>query len=301
MAAGAMHAPGGRRFAILTVLPAVLVLVLVTIVPLLYSLNTSFMQDDLLSTVPAHYNAGQNYAGLIHDQLFWNSLRVTLLFVAMVLVIELPLGLALALAVDHLPRLQQLAVTLLLIPSIISPSVIAFQWRQLFDYSAGPLNFLLAALDLPPQTWTASPSLALPSLLLVDLWEWTPFMVLILFAGLRSLPPDVLEASRVDGSSPMQVLFLQRIPLLRRVIAIAVVLRLLAAFKVFDVIYTLTAGGPGINTESLAYYTYVQAFRYFNIGYSAAMSFLGLIVVAVLVRAILRAMEGGDHLAVEPA
>lgn len=157
---------------------------------------------------------------------------------------------------------------------------------------SGVLNFLLTQLGLNPQGWTASPTLALPSLLLVDFWQWTPFVVLLVFAGLKSLPHAVIEAARVDGSRGWQIIVYQKLPMLRRVIVITLVLRLLNAFKVFDTIYVLTAGGPGIRTESLTFYNYVQAFRYFNLGYSAAMSFIGLIIVAVLVRIILAASTG---------
>jgi len=126
---------------------------------------------------------------------------------------------------------------------------------------------------------------------LVDFWEWTPFMVLLIFAGIKSLPKSVFEAARVDGSSSWQVTIFQTLPLLRRVIAIAVILRLIGAFKVFDIIYSLTAGGPGTSTESLAFYTYVQGFRYFDLGYSTTMAFVTLIMITVLARLILGFME----------
>lgn len=283
----APHPPGARRFALLTVAPAVAILVAITVVPLVRSLQLSFQRNSLLSTEAPRYVGLHNYATLMHDSLFWSSLKVTLLFAALVIVVQLPVGILIALAIDRLRRGGQLVATLILIPSIISPSVVSFQWKQLFDYNTGVLNFLLTHLGLPAQGWTASPGLALPSLLLVDFWEWTPFVVLLTFAGLRSLPQPVLEAAEVDGSRGWQVVLYQKLPMLRRVIVITLVLRLLNAFKVFDTIYVLTAGGPGIRTESLTFYNYVQAFRYFNIGYSSAMSFVGLVIVAVLVRIIL--------------
>jgi len=276
----------------LTVAPAVAVLVAVTVVPLLRALQMSFTQYSLLSTQPARYVGLTNYAALLHDSIFWSSLKVTLLFALLVVLVQLPVGVLIALALEQLRRGGQLIATLILIPSIISPSVVSFQWKQLFDYHSGVLNFLLTQLGLNPQGWTASPTLALPSLLLVDFWQWTPFVVLLVFAGLKSLPHAVIEAARVDGSRGWQIIVYQKLPMLRRVIVITLVLRLLNAFKVFDTIYVLTAGGPGIRTESLTFYNYVQAFRYFNLGYSAAMSFIGLIIVAVLVRIILAASTG---------
>jgi multiple sugar transport system permease protein len=216
---------------------------------------------------------------------------VTAIFAISVVTIQLGIGIALAMALNQISRNRQVLATVLLMPSILSPAVASFQWRQLFDYYSGPLNFVIGKLGLPLSGWTADPRLALPSLVLVDFWEWTPFMVLLLFAGLQALPKQVFEAARVDGSSSWQIFRFQILPLLRRVIAIAVILRLIAAFKAFDIIYVLTQGGPGSNTESLAYYTYVEGFRYFTIGYSAALSFVSLVLVIALAKLILGYMD----------
>lgn len=282
---------GGRRFALLTVAPATIILIVLSVFPLLYSLRLSFTDQQLLSLVPPRFVGLANYAQLLQDNLFWSSLGVTAAFALSVVTVQLGVGLALALALYRLPRYQQFIATLLLIPSILSSSVASFQWRSLFDYSSGPLNYFLGLLHLPLLSWMADPRLALPSLLLVDFWQWTPFVTLLLLAGLHALPASVFEAARVDGSSSWQILRYQTLPLLRRVIAITVILRLIGAFKVFDIIYVLTAGGPGSATESLAFYNYVQGFRYFSVGYSAAMSYVSVIIVIVLARVILRYME----------
>ena len=131
------------------------------------------------------------------------------------------------------------------------PRLPAFQWVQLFNYQFGPINYLLGLLHLPQPTWTADPALALPCLIFVDFWQWTPFMTLLLFAGLRSLPSSVIDAARVDGSTGWQIVWRIYLPLLRPVIGIAVILRVLMAFKLFDIIYVLTDGGPGTVTENL--------------------------------------------------
>ena len=282
---------GGRRFALLTVAPATIVLVALSVFPLLYSLRLSFTNQTLLSLLPPQFVGLGNYAALLQDNLFWSSLLVTAAFAVSVVTVQLGVGLVLALALHRLPRFQQFLATLLLLPSILSSSVASFQWRSLFDYSSGPLNYFLTLLHLPLQGWTADPHLALLSLLLVDFWQWTPFVTLLLLAGLHALPQQVFEAARVDGSSGLQILRYQTVPLLRRVIAITVILRLIGAFKVFDIIYVLTAGGPGSSTESLAFYNYVQGFRYFSVGYSAAMSYVSVILVIILARLILGYME----------
>jgi multiple sugar transport system permease protein len=157
----------------------------------------------------------------------------------------------------------------------------------MLNYQYGPVNYVLGLLHLGQPTWTADPSLALPSLIFVDFWQWTPFMTLLLFAGLRSLPGSIVEAARMDGSNAWQIVWRIYLPLLRPVIGIALILRVLMAFKLFDIIYVLTAGGPGVVTENLAFFTYVQGFRYFNLGYASALAILQLIVVSLLARALI--------------
>jgi multiple sugar transport system permease protein len=242
-----------------------------------------------------------DYLRIFRDPLFWSSLHVTLWFIAGVVFVQFPVGMALALLLNRLHRFQDVLVTALLIPTIISSSVAAFQWAQLFNYQFGPVNYFLGLLHLGQPTWTADPSLALPSLIFVDCWQWTPFMTLLLFAGLRSLPSAIVEAARMDGSTPWQILWRIYLPLLRPVIGIALILRILMAFKLFDIIYVLTAGGPGVVTENLAFYTYIQGFRYFDLGYASALAILQLIVVAILAKALIaltkRSSLGGGEAA----
>lgn len=283
----ARRATPGRRFGWLLVTPALAMFAANCIFPLIYTVLISFQHYQMLIPVPPRFAGLANYAAIFSDPLFWSSLKVTLWFLAGVVFLQFPAGFALALLLERLPKRADLAATVLLIPTIIAPSVVAFQWIQLYNYQFGPINFLLGRAGLAQPTWTGSPSLALPSLMIVDFWEWTPFIMLLLLAGLRALPTDIIEAARVDGSSAWQVTLRMRLPLLRPVIGIAVVLRVLMCFKLFDIIYVLTAGGPGAATENLAYFTYIQAFRYFNLGYASALAILQLILVIVLAKALL--------------
>jgi multiple sugar transport system permease protein len=257
-----------------------------SIFPLLYAVVVSLKNYQLL--IPGHHRwvGLANFAHVFSDPLFWSSLGVTLWFLAGVVFLQFPVGFGLAVLLHRLHRLQDVIATLLLIPTIISSTVAAFQWVQLFNYQFGPINYVLGLLGLGRPTWTADPALALPALVFVDFWQWTPFMTLLLFAGLRALPGSIVEAARMDGSSGWQIVRRIYVPLLRPVIGIALILRVLMAFKLFDLIYVLTAGGPGTVTENLAFFTYVQGFRYFNLGYASALSILQLIVVAVLAKVL---------------
>ncbi len=268
--------------------PALAMFAANAIFPLLYALGVSVRNYQLLIPVPPQFVGLANYARVLSDPLFWSSVEVTFWFIAAVVLLQLPAALALALLFDSLPRWAGVAVTILLVPTIIAPSVVGFQWAQIYNYQFGPLNYLLGLAGLGHPVWTASPSLALPSLVVIDFWEWTPFLVLLLFAGLSALPSDILEAARVDGSSWPQIFWRIMLPLLRPVIGIALLLRVLMSFKTFDIIYILTAGGPGAATENLAYYTYIQGFRYFNLGYASALAIIQLIVVALLAKALIR-------------
>lgn len=280
-------AGGARGFGWLMIAPTLAMFAANSIFPLIYAVTVSFRNYQLLIPGAHRWIGFANYARIVHEPLFWSSLGVTLWFVAGVIFLQFPVGMALALLLNRLRRYQDLLVTLMLIPTIISSSVVGFQWAQLFNYQFGPINYALGLMGLGQPTWTANPALALPALVFVDFWEWTPFMTLLLFAGLRSLPSAVTEAARMDGSTSWQIVWRIYLPLLRPVIGIALILRILMAFKLFDIIYVLTAGGPGIATENLAFYTYIQGFRYFNLGYASALAILQLIVVALLARALI--------------
>lgn len=266
--------------------PALLVLLGLSIAPLIYLLMYSFTNFQLLTGI-ARFIGLQNYGHALTSALFWHGLGLTMEFVAAVLLVQVPVAFFLALALFRLKKGAQLISTLLLIPAIISPAVASFQWIQLFDYHFGPINYLLQVLHLGHPLWTASPTLAMPSLLIVDFWEWTPFVMLLLYAGLNSLPSSIFEAARVDGSTYWQTIWNIVLPMLRPVLMVAIILRLVSVFKVFDTIYAMTGGGPGVATEDLAFYTYQQAFQFFNISYAGAIAFVQLIFVTALAKLFL--------------
>ena len=279
---------GARRLGWLMMAPTLAMLAANSIFPLIYAVTVSFRNYQILIPVPHRWIGFANYAKIFGDHLFWSSLGVTMWFLAGVVFLQFPLGMGLALLLHRLRRFQDVLATLLLIPTIVSSAVAGFQWVQLFNYAFGPINYLLGLLHLGRPTWTAR---SRPCAALADLrrpWQWTPFMTLLLFAGLRSLPGSVVEAARMDGSTAWQIVWRIYLPLLRPIIGIALILRVLMTFKLFDIIYVLTAGGPGTVTENLAFFTYVQGFRYFNLGYASALAILQLIVVSILAKALIQ-------------
>jgi multiple sugar transport system permease protein len=289
--------PSGRRlrrralgFGWAMALPLAALLIGLSVYPLVYLLKTSLTSYNMLSLAPTRFVGLQNYANLFQDALFVHALAITGVFALAVVVAQMTVGVGLAVVLRGLGRAAQTVLILLLIPTILSPSVAAFQWVQLFNIQFGPIDFLLHLMGIKPLLWTASAQQALPSLLLVDFWEWTPFIMLLVYAGLQALPDRIFEAAAIDGSSPWQTFWNVTVPLLRPVLGIALILRLIGVFQLWGTVLVLTNGGPGIATETLSFYTYVHAFTYFDVGYAAAMAFVQLIVIVVLVQGIVKLM-----------
>lgn len=268
--------------------PAVALLFALSFYPLLYSIKVSF-------TSQAGAFTAAHYARLFSDRLFLVACWQTAIYAALALAAEFLLGLALALLIDSLARGRGFFRAALLVPMLLPPVVAAVIWRLIYNPQFGVLNGTLrqAGLSTARLTWTSGESSALLSVLAVDIWEWTPFMFLLLSAGLQALPREPYEAARIDGASGWQILRDITLPLLKPTIALALLLRAMDLARIFDQIFILTQGGPGSATETVSLYIYRTAFRFFNFGYAAAMSFAILAVVTVFARALLRAMRVG--------
>lgn len=274
------RAPG-----LLWVAPALAVLLTLSIYPLFYSLKLSLTGPSGLTLA--------NFARLFTDRYFALALGQTLVFTAAALAAEFTLGLAIALLVDSLGRGRGLFRAGLLVPMLLPPVVAAVIWRLIYNPQFGVLNATLAQLgfDTRRLTWTSGENTALLSVILVDIWEWTPFLFLLLTAGLQAIPRDPLEAARLDGASPWQILRDITLPLLKPTIVLAVLLRAMDLARIFDQVFLLTQGGPGFATETASLYIYRTAFRFDQFGYAAAMSFVILAVTALAARAFLRLLR----------
>jgi multiple sugar transport system permease protein len=284
---------GERRPATLFLLPAVVVILLTTLYPLAYSLflsghswNMSIPNSQPVPNFPA------NYTALVSDQQFLSSLRTTFVFVAVSVTVELVLGMALALLITSAMRFLGVVRTILLIPVMIAPVVVGILWRTLYHTDYGPVNDLLTTLGLPGREWLGDPANALSSVILVEVWQQTPVVTLILAAGLASIPVELGEAARVDGAGGWRVFRHITLPLLKRVILVVLVLRIMDLFKTFDIVYTLTQGGPGGVTDVISNLIYRTGLRAFQLGTASAMSWVFLVIVVlvslVFVRQVMR-------------
>jgi len=274
--------------------PALVYLGAFAIYPLIFSVQVAF-------TTTTAGNIGftfANFARLFHDRLFFISLGQTAVYTLVALAIEFALGLTLALAADSAARRGWPFIkpvrALILVPMILPPVVVAVVWRLIYNPDFGVLNGTLKTLGLDTShlTWIAGENSAMFSVILVDVWQWTPFMFLLLLAGLQALPVEPFEAALVDGASAWQTFRGVTLPLLRPTIAVVLLLRSMDLLRVFDSIFILTQGGPGFATETASLFIYRTAFRFYDFGYAAVLSFVVLAVTTVMARTLLRFLGG---------
>jgi multiple sugar transport system permease protein len=277
-----------KRFARLTALPGMAVLILLVVGPLVYMFFNSFFLKTLATPVPPRFAWFHNYAALFSDGRFWNALTNSMIIMVIGIPIQSALALALALLLNKKFPGSRIVVALFLIPVMITPVVAGFEWKIILDNRFGPLNYVLGFFGVSPQAWLAKPALAMASILLMDTWQWTPFVTLVLLAGLAAIPKQVYEAASVDGSSDRETLWRVTLPLLRPVFTLVVLLRIIFIFKIFDPVQILTGGGPGIATETLSLLTYIIGFKNFNVGMSATIAVVQLIIITIIAKVFIR-------------
>lgn len=283
-----------RRLPYLLLAPTVAVLLALSIYPLIYSIRVSLQTG---SGARAVWSLG-NFIRLASDRFFLDALGHTLVYALVALTFEFLLGLGLAVLLNEKLRGRNFFRALLLVPMMLPPVVVGVVWRLMLNPNFGAVNGTLkgAGVDTTALTWTASPKLALASVIMVDIWQWTPFMFLVLLAGLQAIPQEPYEAALIDGSSRWQTFRHITLPLLRPAILIALLLRTMDLLRVFDQIFILTEGGPGFATETISLYIYRTAFRFSDFGYAAAMSFVLLLltnIISMLYIRLLQRQEAG--------
>ncbi len=261
--------------------PAVLVVLLVTLFPLVYTLNLSFQYVRLIPPLPPRYVGVDNYAKLLEQARFWGVIgnTSTLVFISVGLQYILGLGIAMALH-SKVPGERLFRVTFLL-PMLLTPIAVALVWKQIFNSQFGPLNELFTAFGYPNPPFLTQINWTYGSLITVEIWQWTPFVILMMLAGLQSLPQDIYEAARLENASNWQIFWTITFPMLLPVSVAVIFIRIVEAFKIIDTVFIMTGGGPGIATETLTLFAYQEGLKKFNLGYTSAISFLFLIFIIV--------------------
>lgn len=262
--------------------PAILVLLLVATAPLIALVVMGFFRLDLIGFRPNGFVALDNYQALIPDDRFWQSLSIMGIYTVTSVVLQLVIGLALALALFRPMRGQAVLRVALLLPMILAPVVVGLSWRTLvLTPNYGILDAFTQAVGLGSHPWLTDPKWALASVIAIHTWQWTPFAFLVFTASLHAMNPDPFEAAMLDGANGWQRFRDVTLPMLRTTIVIVVILRTMIALRAFDAIYSATGGGPGTATEILNLYAYRISFTSLRLGYGATLGTILLIVTAL--------------------
>lgn len=276
--------PGVVRFfrhpATSFLLPAVTFLFALTIYPFVYSVVSSFLNFSLTNPRPPTFAGLSNYLSLFADNLFSVALLNTGLITVASVAIEFLIGFCMAhlfIAISDL-RGAQLLRTIYILPMMVTPVVVGLLWSYILDPLFGIMNYLLGLVGIAPQPWFSDANTALWSVIFVNVWQWSPFMMLICTAALVSIPRDLYEAAQIDGARWFQTVIKIELPLIQNTVLVGVIFRVIDNFRMFDIIFATTRGGPGRATEVVSLYAYRQIFQYFNAGYGAAAAVVVFII-----------------------
>jgi multiple sugar transport system permease protein len=264
-------------------LPVIGILLIVVIFPLIYSLRVSLSKWDGFTQTVGKFIWLRNYHTLIFkDPRFLNAFKNSMILWISAGGVEIILGFFIAVLLNREFFFHRVVKAIVLLPMLVLPVGAGHIWKLIFNPLFGPVNYILEVLHLPAVNWLGSPKSALISIILTDVWQWTPFCFLIMYAGMQGLSSDVYDAAKVDGANAWQTITKITIPLLNKVFLVAVLFRSIDLFRVFDKIYILTSGGPGWSTETMPFYTYLLGFKRFDMDKAATLSFVLVILVSLI-------------------
>ena len=284
-----------RRFGYLLASPAILILVLIILVPITISIITSFFDYTLSDRDLDKFTGLKNYFSVINNPKFINSFFVTISFVIFVVLFEFLLGFLIAILLNKVTKFRNIYYFILLIPLLINPVVVGLIWRMFLHPQLGIVNYLIGFLGISPVNWLGDPQIAFVTIIFVDIWHQVSFMIILLLAGLASIPEEPYEAARIDGANEFRQFLDITLPYMRPVIIITLLIRLIFAVKTYDLIYIMTKGGPGEATDLISYYIYRSAFISLNLGEAASMSVLLLIIICVIIFPLFKYMNRADE------
>ena len=284
-----------RNLRILFPLPAIVFIGLMMVFPILYTLYLSFTNWNLTSGMEPSFVGLNSYLRVFSEPRFLHALGRTFSFTVCAVAIEVVLGVAVALILNRAFVGKSFAKLLLLLPLVATPVAVGIVFNLFYDPTIGLLNFALHAFGLPQGRWISSENTVIASLVLVDVWQWTPMITLIVLAGLAGLSEEPVEAARVDGASDWQILRYVTIPMVMPVILTAMILRLIDALKTFDIIFAMTGGGPGYASETLNIMGFKYSFEYFRMGQSSVILVALFLVVLICSLGIMKLRASSEN------
>jgi len=283
-----------NKFGLALLAPSIIILFIVSIFPMIYTVYISFFDFFLPRPNQKYFIGFENYIEILQDEMFWVAMKNTAIFMVSTIGLQFIFGLGLAILFYNEFRgnsVKALYLPLILLPMMVAPVVVGYIFRLLYLTEWGPLNYLLDFIGLGPYSWTASSSTALFSLVLADVWQWTPFVTLVLLTGILSISTELFEAADLDGASLWQKVRYIILPLITRVIAVVVLIRMLDSLRELDKVYILTQGGPGTSTTLVTFWSYLNGFKYFKVGYAAAMSIILLIITIAIASRMAKVLD----------
>ncbi len=277
----------GNAFYYAVFLPAFLLILFLTIYPVFSVFTNSLYRYNFLSEGKTFIGL-HNFVQIIGEEIFRTAFRNTVVFTLIATVMEATLGVALALLFYGRFPGKRAAMITVIFPMMISTMVICAIWKTMYHHDIGVLNYLLTSVGFDRVGWLTDKSIALTSVIIVDIWQWTPFAFIIVQAGLNSVPAEIFEAANIDGAGYYRTLFHVTIPILLNQILLVFLLRTIDTFRIFDKVYALTQGGPGNATETVSYFIYREGFSFFNLGRASAASLYTLVVIAIIATVYIR-------------
>ncbi len=277
-----------RLYSYLLVTPAMVVLIFFGLVPLFYAIYLAFHYADLTAGGIGAFIGLENFRAALNNAQYWSATARTLEFTVFSVGLEMILGITLAFLINQLKWFKGIIRALFLLPLASAPAAVGLVWRYLYDPDFGIYTAILGYLGIHAPNWLGDPRTAMPSIVLFDIWQWTPFVILIVLAGLQSMPKEPFEAAELDGASTWMVLRRLTFPMLTPVLTLVFILRTIDVIKMYDAVITMTRGGPGTATETVTYYLYRIGLKYFRLDQASAMALLVLFAVVVFSGIVLR-------------
>lgn len=279
---------GGRPPILYFILPALILVGIILVYPIIYAVGISFFKWPLVDDSSRGFIGASNYVRIFQDKEFWHALFLQLGFIFIAIPIELVIGFFVALLLNTKFKGVNLIRSLLLLPVFVLPVLSGLTWRLMLQPEYGAISFLLSTLGFPKTAWLANPRTAYAAVIVQDIWRMWPFMFMFIYSGLINIPSSLIEAANLDGAKFWDKVIKIIIPLLSPTITTALLLRLIDALRIFSEVFVMTGGGPGNSTTLLSLYIYKQAFRYFNVGYASAMGVILILVSLIIANLLVR-------------
>ena len=282
-----------KKLALILIIPAVVVIFGIVIYPLLNALYQSFFNTNLVYPQLTKFIGLGNYLSILKDTYFWKSIYNTVYFTVISIILELIFGFIVALTLNEKFFMKWLVRTLIIIPWAIPPVVNATVWKWIANSEYGSLNSILYSLGIIKEyrIWLSNPFWSMMAVILADVWKYTPLVAIMFLAALQTIPEDLYEAAKIDGASSFRRTMSITIPLIKPTIIVVLILRTFEAFKVFDLIFVMTRGGPAFKTTVISYFTYLETFSQLNIGRGSAIAYIIVVFMSVLSYLYIRSIK----------